>query len=116
MKQMKKLLCSFLDGAGILHPTLAGAFEPVWLTEEEMDGVTAGSALDSLQNVPVSVLDSLQNVAVIDTWTQTVETILPDWGTAVTSTTISCGSSCTASITSVNLVYGTSSTVLVTFQ
>jgi hypothetical protein len=68
-----------------------------------MDGVTAGSALDSIQNI-----------AVIDTWTQTVETTLPDGGTAVTSTTISCDS-CTASI-SVNLANGTSSTVLVTLQ
>jgi hypothetical protein len=112
MKQMKKLRCSclafrFLVGAGILHPTLADAFEPVWLTEEEMDGVTAG-ALDSFQNVAL-----LQNVAVIDTWTQTVAMTLPDGGTAVTSTTISCDSSCTASL-SVNLA--TSSTVPITLQ
>ena len=106
---------------------LADASEPVWLTEEEMDGVTAGTAIASLQNVAVSAIASLQNVAgtaiaslqnvvVTDTWMQTVETILPDGGTAVTSTTISCNSSCTASITSINLANGTSSTFLVPLQ
>lgn len=114
---MKKLFCACLGLAfGVLaggHPTLADASEPVWLTEEELDGVTAGTALVSLQDVAVSALVSLQDIAVIDTWTQTVATALPDGGTAVTSTTISCNSSCTASITSVNLANGTSSTVLV---
>ena len=104
---------------------LADASVPVWLTEEEMDGVTAGtalvslqsiavSALDPLQSVAISVLASLQSVVVTDTWTQTVETILPG-GTAVTST-ISCNSSCTASITSVNLANSTISTVIVPLQ
>ena len=126
---MKRLFCGCLGLAfGVLaggHPMLADASEPVWLTEEEMDGVTAGtapvslqiiavSALDQLQSVAVSALASLQSVVVTNTWTQTVETILLG-GTAVTSTTI-CNSSCTASITSVNLANGTSSTVVVPLQ
>lgn len=90
---------------------LADASVPVWLTEEEMDVVTAGTALDPLQSVAISVLASLQSVVVTNTSTQTVETILPG-GTAVTST-VSCNSSCTASITSVNLANSTSSTVIV---
>ena len=116
---MKKLFCGCL-ALGVLaggQPTLADASLPVGLTEEEMDGITAGTSLTSLQNIALqnitfSILASLQSVVVTDTWTQTVDTILPG-GMAVTSTTISCNSSCTASITSVNLANGTSSTVVV---
>jgi hypothetical protein len=118
--EMKRLFWGCFGLAlGVLaggHPMLADASEPVWLTEEEMDGVTAGTAFVSLQSIAVSALGPLQSVIVADTWTQTVETILPDGGTAVTSTTISCNSSCTASITSVNLANGTSSTVVVPLQ
>src|SRR5512132_3407126 len=98
--EMKKLLCSCL-AFGVLAGTapLARAFEPVRLTEEDMDKVAAGSALDSIQNVTV-----------IDTWTQTVGTMLPGGGMAVTSTTISCDS-CAVSISS-NSANGISSTVL----
>jgi hypothetical protein len=34
-----------LAGATLAHPTLATASEPVWLTEAEMDRVTAGFEL-----------------------------------------------------------------------
>jgi apolipoprotein N-acyltransferase len=98
---MKKLLCSCLAfgalaGAALTHPTLAMAFEPVWLTEEEMDRVTAGFEFE-------------WSGIIVGSWTHTFETALPGGGTAVTSATIVCNG-CTASI-SINQASGSSNIV-----
>jgi hypothetical protein len=99
---MKKLLCSCLAFGALagaaFTPTLATAFEPVWLTEEEMDGVTAGFEWSG---------------NIVGSWTQTFETALPGGGTVVTSATIVCGG-CTASI-SINQASG-SSIIVTSFQ
>jgi hypothetical protein len=90
---MKKLLYSCLAFGALAggHPTLADAFEPVWLTEEEMDRVTAGFEWSG-------TIDGL--------WTQIFATPLPGDGMAVMSATIVCDG-CTASI-SINQVGGSS--------
>jgi hypothetical protein len=89
---MKQLLSSCLAvgalaGATLAHPTLATASEPVWLTEAEMDRVTAGFELGFEWNGTI-----------VGSWTKTLETLLPNGGTIVTSTTISCISGCETSI------------------
>jgi hypothetical protein len=89
---MKQLLSSCLAvgalaGATLAHPTLATASEPVWLTEAEMDRVTAGFELGFQWNGTI-----------VGSWTKTLETLLPNGGTIVTSTTISCIPGCETSI------------------
>jgi hypothetical protein len=84
--EMKKMLCSCLafgalGGAALMHPTLAMALEPVWLTEEEMDGITAGFTWSG---------------PIVGSWTQTFTTTVGDQ-TALTSATIVCAS-CNASV------------------
>jgi hypothetical protein len=81
---MKKLLCSCLafgalGGAVLTHPTLASA--SVLLTEEEMDGITAG-----VDSGPIH-----------GSWTQVFDTVLSTGRTARTTATVTCGS-CAASI------------------
>ena len=95
---MKKLLCSFgaLAAAALAHPTLATAFEPVWLTEAEMDRVTAGFEFE-------------WTGIIVDSWTRAFETALPGGGTSATSATIAC-EGCTASI-SINQASGISTVV-----
>ena len=63
---MKKLgfACLAFGALAGGHPMLADAFEPVWLTKNEMEMRTADQRSNSIQNVA-------------DTWRQIVETILP---------------------------------------
>ena len=99
---MRKLLVSCvalgaLAGAAVTHPAIAGALEAIWLTEDDLDRVTGGLTID--------------NITIVDSATWTEVTTLPG-GTAVTSTTISCSPSCTASVSSTSA--GSSSVIVTT--